>query len=62
MAKLNQYTLFGTDLPSTRAPVPYADTDLLKVVDAIGEEPARKVFYDNAIRFYRPESVELSDG
>ena len=45
--------LFGTDLPSTRAPRPYADEDLLLVVDALGEELARKVFCTNARNFYR---------
>jgi len=48
--------LFGTDLPSTRAVKPYCDDDLFQVVDAIGEQNARKVFYENAIRFYKPKS------
>ena len=46
--------MFGTDLPSTRAPRPYADDDLLLVLDALGEELARKVLYRNAVAFYRP--------
>lgn len=46
--------MFGTDLPSTRAPRPYADEDLLLVVDALGEAGARKVLHDNAMAFYRP--------
>jgi predicted TIM-barrel fold metal-dependent hydrolase len=46
--------MFGTDLPSTRAPRPYADDDLLLVVEALGEAAARKVLYDNAVTFYRP--------
>lgn len=45
--------LFGTDLPSTRAPRPYADNDLLLVVDALGEELARKVLCTNTMNFYR---------
>ncbi len=49
--------LFGTDLPSTRAPKPYSDDDLFIVVDALGEELAKKVFYENAIAFYRPKSA-----
>lgn len=44
--------MFGTDLPSTRAPRPYADEDFLLVADTLGDEAARKVFYDNAARFY----------
>lgn len=45
--------LFGTDLPSTRAARPYADDDFLLVVDALGEELARKVFCTNARNFYQ---------
>jgi predicted TIM-barrel fold metal-dependent hydrolase len=46
--------MFGTDLPSTRAPRPYRDDDLLLVMDALGENLARKALYDNAIDFYKP--------
>lgn len=46
--------VFGTDLPSTRAPKSYSDDDLFLVIDAIGEDMARKVFYENAISPYRP--------
>ena len=46
--------LFGTDLPSTRAPRPYFDDDLLLVLDALGEELAKKALYGNAAGFYRP--------
>jgi len=45
--------MFGTDLPSTRAPRPYCHEDFLLVIDALGEEAARAVFYDNAARYYR---------
>ena len=47
--------VFGTDLPSTRAPKPYCDDDLFMIIDAIGEGMARKVFYENAISLYRPK-------
>jgi predicted TIM-barrel fold metal-dependent hydrolase len=46
--------MFGTDLPSTRAPRPYADEDLELVVAALGEAGARHVLYENASAFYRP--------
>jgi predicted TIM-barrel fold metal-dependent hydrolase len=46
--------MFGTDLPSTRAPRPYLESDLLVVCDALGEEMAKKVLYENAVTFYRP--------
>jgi predicted TIM-barrel fold metal-dependent hydrolase len=45
--------MFGTDLPSTRAPSPYSDGDLLLVLDTLGEAAARKVLCDNALAFYR---------
>lgn len=47
--------MFGTDLPSTRAPRPYLDTDYDTVVNALGEEKAVNVFYKNAVEFYRPK-------
>lgn len=49
--------LFGTDLPSTRAPRPYSDDDLLLVFDVLGEDLARKLLYDNAVAFYRPKGA-----
>ena len=47
--------VFGTDLPSTRAPRPYVDKDYLLIIDALGEEMAKKVFLENAIKLYRPK-------
>jgi predicted TIM-barrel fold metal-dependent hydrolase len=49
--------MFGTDLPSTRAPRPYQDDDYTLVLDTLGEEKATDVFYKNAIEFYRPKQV-----
>lgn len=46
--------MFGTDLPSTRAPRPYRDEDLLLVVDSLDPQLARKVLCQNAIEFYLP--------
>ena len=46
--------MFGTDLPSTRAPRPYQDDDYTLVLETLGEEKATNVFYKNAIAFYRP--------
>ena len=45
--------MFGTDLPSTRAPRPYSDDDYFTVIDALGEKLAQKVFYENGVNFYR---------
>jgi predicted TIM-barrel fold metal-dependent hydrolase len=50
--------MFGTDLPSTRAPRPYQDDDYTLVLETLGEENAANVFYKNAIEFYRPKRVE----
>lgn len=46
--------MFGSDLPSTRAPRPYTDEDFLLVADTLGEKQARQVFSQNAIAFYQP--------
>ena len=48
--------IFGTDRPSTRAPRPYSDQDILIVIDALGDA-ADQVLYENAIAFYRPRSL-----
>lgn len=45
--------MFGTDLPSTRAPKPYHDDDFLCVIDSLGEDAAKAVFYDNAYALYK---------
>ena len=44
--------MFGTDLPSTRAPAPYQDQDYRRLVDVLGREAAQKVFFTNARDFY----------
>jgi predicted TIM-barrel fold metal-dependent hydrolase len=50
--------MFGTDLPSTRAPRPYQEKDYELVLQTLGEERASNVFYKNAIEFYRPKQAE----
>lgn len=44
--------LFGTDLPSTRAPIPYSDSDFNLVTDAVGLEQATRIYYHNALKLY----------
>jgi predicted TIM-barrel fold metal-dependent hydrolase len=46
--------MFGSDLPSTRAPRAYSDNDFIIVAEALGEDAAIKVFSENAIAFYKP--------
>ena len=48
--------MFGTDLPSTRAPRAYQDDDYTLVLETLGEEKAANVFYKNATEFYRPKT------
>jgi predicted TIM-barrel fold metal-dependent hydrolase len=45
--------VFGTDLPSTRAPRPYLDGDYFQLIEALGEDLARQVFYENGTKLYR---------
>jgi predicted TIM-barrel fold metal-dependent hydrolase len=50
--------MFGTDLPSTRAARPYKDGDFRLVIDALGEDSARRVFYQNACDFYKQAQLD----
>ena len=49
--------MFGTDLPSTRAPRPYTDNDFLLVIDALDSAGAKNVLSRNAIEFYNPRKM-----
>jgi predicted TIM-barrel fold metal-dependent hydrolase len=44
--------MFGSDLPSTRAPRPFAASDLDLIIDALGAAGARRVLWENAYEFY----------
>jgi predicted TIM-barrel fold metal-dependent hydrolase len=50
--------LFGTDLPSTRAPRPFQEQDLHLIMETLAGEVAEKVLYGNAVRLYRPMQPE----
>jgi predicted TIM-barrel fold metal-dependent hydrolase len=45
--------IFGSDLPSTRAAIPFQDSDIDRVADAVGGEHAEAVLETNARMFYR---------
>jgi len=45
--------MFGTDLPSTRAPRPFADSDIHLIVDTLGTAKAARVLCGNALAWYR---------
>ena len=45
--------MFGSDLPSTRAPRPFLHSDIAIVIDCLGEAHAKAVLHANAALFYR---------
>ncbi|WP_027389582.1 amidohydrolase family protein [Chrysiogenes arsenatis] len=45
--------MFGSDLPSTRAPRPYQHSDFTLIFETLGETNAQKVLLTNALEFYR---------
>lgn len=45
--------MFGTDLPSTRAPEPFRDEDVQLIKDNFSREQARRILYQNGQDFYR---------
>ena len=45
--------MFGTDLPSTRAPRAYSDDDFILTANTLGDAPAKKIFSENAVLFYK---------
>jgi predicted TIM-barrel fold metal-dependent hydrolase len=49
--------MFGTDLPSQRARRPFEPGDIDLLRDNIDASLVRKVFFDNAVKFYRPRQV-----
>jgi predicted TIM-barrel fold metal-dependent hydrolase len=52
--EVNPHALvFGTDLPSTRAPRPFLDSDLTTLADVIDSRHVDDVLWDNAATLYR---------
>lgn len=46
--------LFGTDLPSTRAPRSFRNQDLHMMMDVLTRKQAAKALFENAMALYRP--------
>ena len=44
--------MFGTDLPSTRATVPFSHSDVELIADNFDEASQEKIFYKNALSWY----------
>ncbi len=53
--------MFGSDLPSQRARRPFAVSDIDLIREAVGEELAPQVLFDNAVSFYRPRVLPARD-
>ncbi len=51
--------MFGSDLPSTRAPRPFDPQDILLLSEALGDKGATKALWENAAGFYRQFSRTL---
>lgn len=49
--------LFGTDLPSTRAPRPFELQDVERIASLCTQAQAQQVFLENALELYRPRRV-----
>lgn len=45
--------IFGSDLPSTRAAIPFQDSDIERIADAVGADHVDAVLGANARAFYR---------
>ncbi len=52
--------LFGSDLPSTRAPRPFSADDIELLRRALGPELAEAALHDNAVALYRPSGQAAS--
>lgn len=45
--------LFGTDLPSTRAKVPFSEGDIDLILQNFGVRESERILYENAVNWYR---------
>ena len=45
--------MFGSDLPSTRAPRPFNDDDVNLILDSFDDQQVKNIFYNNALAFYK---------
>jgi predicted TIM-barrel fold metal-dependent hydrolase len=53
--------LFATDLPSTRAPRPFQEEDIERILGVLGEAAAERVLCDNARAFYQRDRSDSWD-
>lgn len=51
---VNQNSLmFGTDLPSTRAPRPFKNEDVNTILETFDKDECKKILFENAAEFYK---------
>lgn len=57
MKKINDINpealMFGTDLPSTRAKIPFSQSDVQRVVENFDKKSQERIFYKNAMKWYK---------
>lgn len=57
MKKINEINpealMFGTDLPSTRAKIPFSPSDIQKIVNNFNSNDQERIFYKNALDWYQ---------
>jgi predicted TIM-barrel fold metal-dependent hydrolase len=52
--------MFGTDLPSTRAPRPFEATDIDLLCESLGDDLAQRALFENAAALYRPNEKRVA--
>ncbi|MGK6352882.1 amidohydrolase family protein [Parapedobacter sp. DT-150] len=52
--------MFGTDLPSTRANIPFSDKDVQLIKDNFSIDETENIFYKNAFDWYKPRTGAYS--
>jgi len=49
--------MFGSDLPSTRAPTPFTDADIQLIESAFDDKAMQQLMWQNALMLYRPGNL-----
>ncbi len=50
--------MFGTDLPSTRAKIPFSNTDLIRITENFSIDDQELIFYKNALEWYKKNNAK----
>ena len=61
IANINPTALiFGTDLPDIWARRPFETDNLILILDTLGDTLTRQVFYDKAVKSYKPYNNNIN--